>query len=197
MTYDAIFSHLPATRPLHLLDIGCSTCTEGQQLLDRGITLTGIDQDGATLDEVRARLPGATFLTMNAADLEASERFDFILLRLPDLVLGARNWRQVFRRLGRWLAPDGKVVITTPGRTEAGLAQYWLDQDGAKKVVQTMTNHEDERYMLLAEGLEEQQAEEDRGTATIHNLMWSDDDGPAMACDVKTGTCSPVQEQHA
>ena len=42
MTYDAIFSHLPATRPLHLLDIGCSTCTEGQQLLDRGITLTGI-----------------------------------------------------------------------------------------------------------------------------------------------------------
>ena len=69
MTYDAIFSHLPATRPLHLLDIGCSTCTEGQQLLDRGITLTGIDQDGATLDEVRARLPGATFLTMNAADI--------------------------------------------------------------------------------------------------------------------------------
>lgn len=189
--YDFV-SLLPSVRPLRLLDIGCGTCTEGEQLVESGIDLTGIDQDGVTLAAVRARLPQGTFLTMNAADFDAKESFDVILLRRPDLVLGARTWQRIFGRLAQWLTPTGLVVVTTPGQVEAKLAQRWLHESGAQKVVMTMTDHEDERYLLQVSELAEAQADEGQPTTMISNLRWSEDDEPVLACDLKTGTCSPA-----
>lgn len=187
-----LLDYFPKKRPLKLLDIGCSDCTEGESLIRSGVILTGIDQDEETIQAVRVRLPEGRFLAMNAADYQTEERFDVILLRRPDLILGFRSWKKVFSRLSDWLAAGGLILVTTPGDSEAKIALQLFSEVGTSGIELVSTEWEDEQYLLRAEAPDSlASAVEIKRNPLVDELMWTDDQ-PAWVCDSKTGMCSLV-----
>lgn len=206
----SVLPYITRKSEFYILDIGCSDCSEGEELIENGIFLTGIDQDEETITKAKERLPQASFFVMNAADFRISsdkddecnkiDGFDMVLLRRPDLILGSYNWRRIFKLFHKWLKYDGIVLITTPGKTEARLAQKWLKEDGKKEVSYEMKDYEDEKYIIVAKNLQEDDkslseintASEDKKhtSSLVKDLLWKEDNTNTMVCDVKTGKCT-------
>lgn len=149
---------LPPTRPLSLLDIGCGDCEEGEALIDAGISLTGVDQDGETIEKVAERLPEGTFITADAEHWNPAREdgFDAILMRRPDLFHRSRSWEGVFSHLPSLLADDGIVIVTTIGEGEATFATKMLEKS-AEKVRVTESKDGKEGYVIMAEKLRSDQ----------------------------------------
>lgn len=177
-----------------ILDIGCSTCPEGEDLLKAGFFLTLLDQDGETMDRVRSRLPGAAVLTGDAAHLltEGFGTFDAILLRRPDVLHRPLDWEEIFQRLPEVLKTGGTVYITTAGESEAGTIQRWLDRLGAATTRQE-TGVQEEVCLMVAHNLQkiEKTNEEAQRDALIAALSF-EDNTPHMVCDLRTGRCTMV-----
>jgi trans-aconitate methyltransferase len=184
--------------PENLLDIGCGPCLEGEQLLAHGISLTGVDQDGETILEVQKRLPGGKFVTADAAIWlqKADTRFDAILIRRPDLIFRSENWHSVFRMIPLVLKPDGRVVVTTPGQSEAGMCAEWL-RETAEKVSVSRTGISEEAFLVKADDFREKEKEKEEPSGVnrlIQDLSWEDDQ-PYMVCDLRTGQCTVVTDK--
>lgn len=197
--FDAV-GYLSATRPLRLLDVGCSDCAEGESLIQNGIALTGIDLDEVTLRKTRSRLPLARFIGADAATftLNSQTPFNAILIRRPDVLFQATRWQQVFKRLPDWLQKDGLVLITAPEQTEAAMVKNWLVNAGFKTVVLSQTGIADEQFLITAKEYEADKNRDADVPQPLPNvLMWSDEtDGEAMVCDIKTGQCTPVNTKN-
>jgi SAM-dependent methyltransferase len=190
---------------LRVLDLGCGTCEEGESLLAAGVELTCVDQDGETIARLRQRIPEADLVAADAAQWLAAGNgpFDVVLMRRPDLFHRARNWRQAFDLLPGVLAPEGRVVVTTPGEGEARLAERWLAELAATVRV-TKTDEAEEGFAIVAEDMRKAEAPDDTtgsprddGRASlVRSLAWEGDE-PAMVCDVRTGTCTVVSDDQA
>ncbi len=192
-----LLDYIPKKRPLKLLDIGCSDCMEGEELIRSGVILTGIDQDEETMKAVRVRLSEGKFLTMNAADYQTPEFFDVILLRRPDLILGFRSWKKVFSRLSNWLTIGGLILVTTTGESEAKIALQLFSEIGTSGVELVSTEWENEQYLLRAEAPDSlHSAVDSKRNLLVDELMWTDDQ-PAWVCDSKTGICSLLSPAEA
>lgn len=180
--------------PGTLLDIGCGACIEGESIIAGGIALTGIDQDGETIREVRERLPEGNFITADAAHwlAETDQCFDAVLVRRPDLMFRPENWHAVFQRLSGVLKEGGKVIVTTPGRSEAGIASKWL-RESADTVRLTEINEEEEGFLVSAENIKAVKENENDRSRLIQDLSW--DDAPRMICDLRTGRCTVIKEK--
>lgn len=184
--------------PESLLDIGCGPCPEGEQLLARGISLTGVDQDGETIREVRRRLPEGKFVTADAALWleKAGRAYDAILIRRPDLIFRSENWHTVFRRLPLVLKRGGRVIVTTPGQSEAGMCAGWL-REIADEVSISEIDGPEEMFMVTAEDIREKEEEiEEKNSidSLIQSLSW-EDDSPHMVCDLRTGKCTVATDE--
>lgn len=183
--------------PESLLDIGCGPCPEGEQLLARGISLTGVDQDGETIREVRRRLPEGKFVTADAAFWleDAGREYDAILIRRPDLIFRSENWHTVFRRIPLVLKQGGRVIATTPGQSEAGTCAGWL-REIADEVSISETGEPEEMFMVTAEDIKEKDKEKEKNSidSLIQSLSW-EDDRPQMVCDLRTGKCTAVTDE--
>lgn len=181
--------------PECVLDLGCGMCPEGEQFLSRGISLTGVDQDGETIQNVQTRLPEGTFVTADAALWlrRTSSRYDAVLIRRPDLIFRSGNWHSVFQRLPSVLKPGGRVMVTTPGRSEAGICQKWL-QETADTVSCSRTGEPEEEYLVRAENFRIQDEKDNERDRLIQSLSW-EDDRPQMVCDLRTGRCTAVPEK--
>lgn len=189
---------------LRVLDLGCGPCEEGEPLLAAGVELTCVDQDGETIARARRRIPEAELVAADAAAWLAAGQgpFDAVLMRRPDLFCRARNWRQVFDLLPEALAPDGRVVVTTPGRGEASLARRWLEElAGRVKVLET--DEEEEGFEIVAEDVRRAEApdgttgtdpRDEKHASLVRSLAWEGDE-PAMVCDVRTGQCTAVSDE--
>jgi trans-aconitate methyltransferase len=186
-----------------VLDVGCGPCEEGESLLEAGVRLTCIDQDGETISRVRQRISEAELVAADAAQWLAAGHgpYDVVLMRRPDLFHRARSWRQVFRLLPKALAPDGRVVVTTPGRGEARLAERWLAElAGTVNVAET--DEEEEGFAIVAEDMRKAEAPDDTAgdprdderASLVRSLAWEGDE-PAMVCDVRTGRCTVVSDE--
>lgn len=159
---EVLRQELQALQPRRLLDLGCSLCPEGEELLAAGVTLVGIDQDEETIRAVRRRLPQGRFLAMDAGDFRPRERFSVVLLRRPDLLCGARSWRRVFACLPGWLAPGGAVLITTLGTAERDLALAWLREAGAERISCRESEEQSEPFLIRAEFPAQEREEEEK-----------------------------------
>lgn len=181
--------------PERLLDIGCGPCMEGDQILAKGIFLTGVDQDGETIQSVRKRLPQGEFITADAAFwlLKQNRKYDAVLLRRPDVIFRSANWHQVFRLLPAVLSVNSRVVVTTPGESEAGLCEKWLSETAAV-VKRVVTNMEEEKFIVTAENFQNAGETENNLNNLIQSLSWEDDQ-PHMVCDLRTGQCSVVTDR--
>ncbi|MBM2615798.1 methyltransferase domain-containing protein [Actinoplanes sp. LDG1-06] len=93
------------------LDVGCGTGAVMELMAERGGRVTGIDLD-VELGEKAAAAAGGTFV---AADLEADddavppESFDLVYGRL--ILLHMNDPVAALRRMWRWVAPGGKLVV--------------------------------------------------------------------------------------
>jgi SAM-dependent methyltransferase len=181
--------------PEKILDIGCGPCLEGERILDKGISLTGIDQDEETIERVRERLPRGVFIAADAARwLEQADgekdKYDAVLLRRPDLIFRSENWYQVFRRLPKVIREGGRAVVTTPGESEARLCGKWLSET-ADAVERSETGIDEEGFVVTAEDFVKNTGEEidDARASLIRSLSW-EDDRPGLVCDVRTGKCT-------
>jgi SAM-dependent methyltransferase len=190
----SVVDFLPRRRPLSVLDLGCSTCEEGEALLASGVRLTLVDRDAVTLAKTAERLAQATCVAADAARVEFpdSERFDVILMRRPDVAVQQAGWHAAFRRLPEWLAQGGRVVVTTPGTFEARIVRAWLEELGAKRIEEHMIDRKDERCVIVAHGVRtEEKCSQQKSLAEA--LEW-DPGSPRMVCDVRTGICTFVGE---
>jgi trans-aconitate methyltransferase len=176
--------------PHSLLDIGCGPCLEGEQLLARGITLTGIDQDGETIGKVQERLPEGKFITADAAFWldKTQNRYDAILVRRPDLIFRSENWKRVFELLPSVLKPGGSVIVTTPGQSEATMCAKWL-RNAAENVRMILTGISEESFMVKADHFKKVEKQDNSKNKLIQELSWEDDQ-PALVCDLRTGRCT-------
>ena len=178
--------------PHSLLDIGCGPCLEGEQLLARGITLTGIDQDGETIGKVQERLPEGKFITADAAFWldKTQNRYDAILVRRPDLIFRSENWKRVFELLPSVLKPGGSVIVTTPGQSEAAMCAKWL-RNAAEDVRMILIGISEESFMVKADHFKKVEKQDNSKNKLIQELSWEDDQ-PALVCDLRTGRCTVV-----
>ena len=181
--------------PETLLDIGCGLCREGEELLARGIALTGIDQDGETIRSVQKRLPAGHFIAADAAAWLAGtdRRYDAVLIRRPDLIFRSANWHAVFQRIPYVLKEGGRVIVTTPGRSEAGLAAKWL-RESADPVDLMETGEPEEGFWVRAENWKAEPQKKNERSSLIQDLAW-EDDAPQRICDLRTGLCTGITDQ--
>lgn len=194
--HDEFYKTLPAggKYPKTLLDIGCGSCPEGEQILSSGIDLTGVDQDGETIRKVRRRLPQGAFAAADAAFwLDKQERhYEAVLIRRPDVIFRSENWHQVFRRLPKVLGDNGRVVVTTPGESEAGLCEKWL-RETADTVRRSAAGNAEEAWIVTAADLRKTEEEENSRGSFIQSLSW-EEDRPRMVCDLRTGRCTTASD---
>lgn len=180
--------------PHTLLDIGCGPCEEGERILSDGIFLTGIDQDGETIREVQKRLPTARFVTADAARwLPVQDRkYKAVLIRRPDVIFRSANWHQIFQLLPHILYQNSRVVVTTPGRSEAGICEKWL-REMAGTVKRSRIDMTEEEFMITAENFKRTDQKESSQNNLICNLAWEDEE-PHMVCDLRKGRCTIISD---
>jgi len=125
----------PASR---VLDVGCGFA----DLAGRFPEYTGCDRNPLILEENRRRFPTASYVSWDVSDGEpppallAGRVFDAVLM-LALLEHLAAPWRAL-ARAAELLAPDGRVVVTTPhpiGRIplELGAVLGWLAPHAAEE----------------------------------------------------------------
>lgn len=175
-----------------MLDLGCSTCEEGEALLDAGAQLTCVDQDAVTLAETAKRLPDATCIANDAARFAPidGERFDVVLVRRPDVAIQNERWCAVFGKIPSWIAQGGHVIVTTPGAMEARIVRALLKETNARRIQEVIMNWKDEGHVLIAEGIEPCD-KQPRAQSPAEMLSWESSEIP-LVCDVRTGKCTPV-----
>lgn len=193
--YSWLLDWLPANRPIHLLDIGCSDCPECETLLNAGITLTGVDQDETAIREASQRRGGGRFLTADAAALPKiqPDGFDAVLIRRPDLFAQPTRWRQIFLRLPDHLQMGASVTVTTIGKKEAATAAQWLEDSGFAVTRSVSAGPEGEREIITAHLLKAVRpaAKSEAVPNRARVIQWDDD--PGLACDTTTGVCATPQ----
>lgn len=120
---------LLALLPPHpdLLELGCGAGVESTRVLAERGRLTGVDISEAQLALARQRVPAATFIRADLAELRfAAESFDgvvalYVLFHLPRAEVGS-----LVGRLSDWLRPGGVFLATILGRGDGEGVEEWL-----------------------------------------------------------------------
>ncbi len=115
-----------------VLDVGIGTGRASLPLLERGITVTGIDSSQAMLDECRRRAGGRP-IRLEVGDVTAipfaAEAFDAVVSL--NVLTHFPNWREVLPEWLRVLRPGGRLVFDVYSRdhAEAVAANQGIDVD--------------------------------------------------------------------
>ena len=102
-----------AGSPRRALDVGCSSGYLAGRLSERGATVVGIEADSRAAEEARA-----VCIDVLVGDVETMEltfapaSFDLVLC--GDLIEHLRDPEAFLRRVRPLLAPNGRLVLTTP-----------------------------------------------------------------------------------
>jgi len=128
-----------------VLELGCGAGVETTRVLAERGRLTGVDISEAQLVFARERIPAATFVRADLAELDlAPESFDgvvalYVLFHLPRAELGP-----IVGKVTDWLRPGGVFLATMLGREDGEGVEEWLgvpmffsksDPDADRKLV--------------------------------------------------------------
>src|SRR5262245_12073234 len=122
---DELLAQLPP-RP-DLLELGCGAGVESTRVLAERGQLTGVDISEAQLSLARRRIPTATFIRADLAELDfVPASFDgvvalYVLFHLPRVEVGP-----LVRRVSDWLRPGGVFLATMLGRGDSEGVEDWL-----------------------------------------------------------------------
>ncbi|MGP4008931.1 class I SAM-dependent methyltransferase [Streptomyces sp. 4N124] len=123
---DIIAGAVPAGA--HILELGCGVGRMTHPLLERGFTVTAVDESAEMLDRVR----GARTICGAIEDLDLGERFDVVLLASFLVHSGDVEVRRgLLRTCVRHLADGGCVLIQREGEDyHTGLPRERVDPSG-------------------------------------------------------------------
>ena len=103
-----------------VLDLGCGT---GQPIAThiaaRGHQVVGVDGSDAMLALARTRLPGHRWIHDRIERVEFDETFDAVVCWDSLFHLPRTDHEPVIRRIHRWLAPGGRLMVSSGGMVEA------------------------------------------------------------------------------
>jgi SAM-dependent methyltransferase len=138
------------------LDAGCGTGRYAAFLAELGHAVTGLDASPAMVEQARANVPGATFLTGDVMALPVeSARFDAVVHSL--VMSHVADLAAAVAEIARVLKPGGRAVISAPHpiATEVlGLRPSFERQDGSRaKIVESTYWHAEYLASFEAAGL--------------------------------------------
>ncbi len=115
----SIVEGLPAGASV--LDLGCGSGDPiARHLVQRGLSVTGVDSSPAMIELCRARLPGAEFHVADMRCLALQRRFDAILAWDSVFHLTADDQTRMFPIFARHAGPAAVLMFTSgPARGEA------------------------------------------------------------------------------
>ncbi len=127
LTFAPILAAAELMQGQRLLDVGCAT---GQFLglaARAGLNVYGVDLNADAIDAARLAVPEASFHTGTMADEPfPGEQFDAVMM--VDFIEHVRSPEQELTMIAQRLAPQGKIVISTP-RVDSGVrrltGKYW------------------------------------------------------------------------
>jgi SAM-dependent methyltransferase len=104
-----------------VLDVGCATGYLGAALAERGCRVWGLDQDERALQSA-----AAAYEEVRAIDLERTDDLpwaegSFDVVVAADVLEHLRDPVAVLRLLERYLAPDGRLVVSLPNVANASV----------------------------------------------------------------------------
>ena len=107
----------PAGRPWRALDVGCGSGVVADFLAEQGAVVDAVDSNEAAIRFAREQFPrgGLRFHLGQANAIDFPEgTFDLIVCMEVLEHLAADQGADLLRRLGRLLAPEGQLLVTTP-----------------------------------------------------------------------------------
>jgi SAM-dependent methyltransferase len=111
---DAFAAPLPAGAAV--LDLGCGGGVPvARDLVARGFRVTGLDASGAMIDHARRAVPQATFVRGDMRTADPGGSFDGIVAWDSVFHVPRAEQAGLFRRLGGWLRPGGRLLISLGG----------------------------------------------------------------------------------
>lgn len=105
-----------------VLEVGCGTGSVTRQLLERGATVTALDQSAEMLEAAQRRIgsdtPGVTWLERSASEIDALDAgaFDRVLLCLCLSDMSRDERRYVLRASAERIRPGGRLVVADETR---------------------------------------------------------------------------------
>ena len=98
-----------------VLDIGCGNGALVARLVERGLTVTGIDSSASGIDVARASVPRAQFAAQSVdGDLGILAPSSFDAAVSMEVIEHLFNPRALVRLAHRVLKPGGHLIVTTP-----------------------------------------------------------------------------------
>jgi len=117
-----------------VLDVGCGAGIPVARDLAQRFIVTGVDISGSMIDRARANVPGATFVRGDIMSVDfPPSHFDAVVAFYSVFHLPREEHEELFRRIHRWLKPQGYLIATVAIRNEAayteddffGVTMYW------------------------------------------------------------------------
>ncbi|HYG68441.1 MAG TPA: class I SAM-dependent methyltransferase [Anaeromyxobacteraceae bacterium] len=116
---------------LRVLEVGCATGVMGAALLEKGAReVVGLDVFEPALAEARSRLTAVHRVDLNALPALPYPEGHFDLVTCADVLEHLVDPAAVLRHLRRWLADDGRVLVSIPNvRHESVVLPLLVDGD--------------------------------------------------------------------
>lgn len=111
-SHSIILSRLGPGRDRRLLDVGTAQGELTRRLSQQGFVVTGIERDAQFADHARPTCADLVELDLDQAIPEFRKPFDVIVY--GDVLEHLKDPLRVFTGLNRYLAPEGKVVVSVP-----------------------------------------------------------------------------------
>lgn len=98
----------------NILDVGCAQSNFSLSLAERGYKVTALDINQNFIDYSRLKYQSGDikFMCSNFLELKVEEKFDLIILQ--EILEHTSNPSALLDKAYKLLAPEGKVIITTP-----------------------------------------------------------------------------------
>jgi cyclopropane fatty-acyl-phospholipid synthase-like methyltransferase len=115
------------------LDIGCGCGLPATKLLSETFEVTGIDISAVQVERARRLVPSARFVCADIAEARFPEgAFAGVVSFYAIIHMPLQEHRELFRRIARWLRPEGILLAIIVHTAWTGTEEKYLGVEGGK-----------------------------------------------------------------
>ena len=132
-----------------VLDVGCGAGVPVARELAQYFTVTGVDFSGTMINRARENVPTGTFIEGDIMSVDfPPAHFDAVVAVYSIFHLPREEHAELFRRIYRWLKPEGYLMATVSFWNEVGYIE-----DDFFGATMYWSNHALDEYKEILEGL--------------------------------------------